>query len=72
MSEPQAAASTSGPESPVEQAVRRLDGLQDRPAEEHVEVYETVHADLRRALDGQDDGPGVGADETSGLGNAGS
>ena len=42
---------SAGAHSEVRSAMRRLDGLGDRPVEEHPEVYEEVHSVLRRSLD---------------------
>ncbi len=44
-------------DSPVGTAMRRLDGLGDRPVEEHPEVYEEVHTVLRRSLDDEGSTP---------------
>ena len=44
-------------DSPVGTAMRRLDGLGDRPVEEHPEVYEEVHTVLRRSLDDEGSSP---------------
>ncbi len=40
----------SGGDPRIAEAVDRLRGLADRPAEEHVEVYEAVHRVLHEAL----------------------
>lgn len=40
---------------PVDAALRRLEALPEMPLGEHAAVYEQVHADLRRALDGPSD-----------------
>lgn len=37
----------------VDEALGALDGLADRPVEEHVAVFERAHEQLRRALDAQ-------------------
>jgi hypothetical protein len=39
----------------VDAVVRSLDSLEGRPAEEHVQVYEAAHRDLRDALSGSDE-----------------
>jgi hypothetical protein len=36
--------------APIEHARRALDGLPQRPLEEHAPVYERLHAELQRAL----------------------
>ena len=36
----------------VDAALARLDGLEERPVEEHPEVFEAVHGALRGALGG--------------------
>jgi hypothetical protein len=42
----------------VDTVVESVAGLEDRPVEEHVEVFETAHEQLRRALDdAPDDAP---------------
>lgn len=35
----------------VDQVISAVEGLEERPLEEHVGVFETAHAELRRALD---------------------
>ncbi len=41
----------SFPSAPaVSEVLRRLDGLQDRPVSEHVEVFDDVHRRLQDAL----------------------
>ena len=35
----------------VDEVIRAVDGLGERPVEEHVGVFETAHEQLRRALD---------------------
>lgn len=49
----------------VDEVLERLDGLQDRPTDEHVEVFERAHEQLRRALDdpGASAGPGPSAED---------
>jgi hypothetical protein len=37
----------------VDDALQALDGLADRPVDEHVAVFEQTHERLRRALDAQ-------------------
>lgn len=37
----------------VDEALEALDGLAERPVEEHVAVFERAHEQLRRALDAQ-------------------
>ena len=37
----------------VEEALEAMDGLAERPVEEHVAVFERAHEQLRRALDAQ-------------------
>ena len=55
------AATEEFPESPaetltgvpaVDAALARLEGLEERPVEEHPEVFEAVHGALRSALGG--------------------
>ena len=41
--------------SGVAQALQRLEGLQDRPVTEHVEVFDGVHRSLQDALAGLDE-----------------
>ncbi|MCW2600627.1 MAG: hypothetical protein JWM02_2456 [Frankiales bacterium] len=38
------------PSSAVDAALARLDGLDDRPVGEHVEVFDAVHRSLQDAL----------------------
>ena len=38
------------PEDRVEAALAQLDGLEDRPVAEHVEVFDAVHRSLQDAL----------------------
>jgi len=56
----------------VDEVIASLEGLDGRPVEEHVEVYESAHDRLRRALDGADGVDGVdgvdGADGVDGVG----
>lgn len=40
----------TGAPSPVDAAIARLDGLEDLPVSEHVEVYDAVHRSLQDAL----------------------
>ncbi|MEP9364868.1 hypothetical protein ABLE68_18030 [Nocardioides sp. CN2-186] len=35
----------------VDEVIAAVEELEDRPLEEHVGVFETAHAELRRALD---------------------
>ena len=39
----------------VDAVLASLEGLEDRPVSEHVEVFEHAHEQLRRALDGAGD-----------------
>ena len=39
----------------VDTVIRSLESLEDRPAEEHVAVFEQAHEQLRRALDDAQD-----------------
>ncbi|MET1060080.1 MAG: hypothetical protein ABWX84_10805 [Nocardioides sp.] len=39
----------------VDAVLASLEGLEDRPISEHVEVFEHAHEQLRRALDGAGD-----------------
>jgi len=41
----------------VDEVIAAVEGLADRPLEEHVGVFETVHEQLRRALDAPVDDP---------------
>ena len=43
----------------VDEVIRAVEELDDRPLEEHVGVFESAHVQLRRALDdpGDDDHP---------------
>lgn len=36
----------------VDRVLHSLEGLQDRPVDEHVAVFESAHDQLRKALDG--------------------
>ncbi|MFC7493941.1 MULTISPECIES: hypothetical protein [unclassified Nocardioides] len=38
----------------VEEVITAVEALEERPLEEHVGVFETAHAELRRALDDTD------------------
>jgi len=38
----------------VDDVIRAVEALEERPLEEHVGVLETAHAELRRALDHTD------------------
>ena len=38
----------------VDGVIAAVEGLEERPLEEHVGVFETAHELLRRALDGQE------------------
>jgi hypothetical protein len=38
----------------VDDVIRAVEELEERPLEEHVGVFETAHAELRRALDHTD------------------
>lgn len=40
----------------VDAVLESVDGLEDTPVDDHVEVFEGAHDQLRRALDGQNDG----------------
>lgn len=52
--------SSQSADARVGDAVSRLDGLEDLPPEEHVEVYEQVHAVLAQSLaDAQADRAGA-------------
>jgi hypothetical protein len=35
----------------VDEVIRAIEELEERPVEEHVGVFETAHEELRRALD---------------------
>lgn len=35
----------------VDEVIAAVEGLEERPLDEHVGVFETAHAELRRALD---------------------
>ncbi len=43
----------------VDAVVVEVEGLEDRPVEEHVAVFENAHAELRRALDSRPVSPPV-------------
>lgn len=42
----------------VDAVIAAVEGLEDRPLEEHVRVFESAHEELRRALDSQAGQPG--------------
>ena len=44
----------------VDEVVRSLDTLAERPVDEHVEVFERAHEQLRRSLDADPAGPDPG------------
>ena len=46
----------------VDTVIAAVQGLEERPLEEHVGVFETAHELLRRALDGQE-APAAPTDE---------
>ena len=48
----------------VDTVLAAVEGLEERPLEEHIGVFETAHELLRRALDGQEP-PAAPADEQS-------
>lgn len=48
----------------VDTVIAAVQGLEERPLEEHVGVFETAHELLRRALDGQEP-PAAPTDEQS-------
>jgi hypothetical protein len=48
----------------VDTVIAAVEGLEERPLEEHIGVFETAHELLRRALDGQEP-PAAPADERS-------
>ena len=48
----------------MDTVIAAVEGLEERPLEEHVGVFETAHEQLRRALDGQEP-PRRPADEQS-------
>jgi len=48
----------------VDTVIAAVQGLEERPLEEHVGVFETAHELLRRALDGQGP-PAAPTDEQS-------
>jgi hypothetical protein len=49
----------------VDTVIAAVEGLEERPLEEHVGVFETAHELLRRALDGQEPTTAPQADEQS-------
>ena len=49
----------------VDTVIAAVEGLEERPLEEHVGVFETAHELLRRALDGQEPIAAPQADEQS-------
>jgi hypothetical protein len=51
----------------VDEVIRSVEQLEERPIEEHVGVFEAAHGALRRALDDHGDGPD--ASERSGAGD---
>ena len=46
----------------VDTVIAAVQGLEERPLEEHIGVFETAHELLRRALDGQE-APAAPTDE---------
>jgi hypothetical protein len=48
----------------VDTVIAAVQGLEERPLEEHVGVFETAHELLRRALDGQE-APAAPTDDQS-------
>ena len=50
----------------VDTVIAAVQGLEERPLEEHVGVFETAHELLRRALDGQE-APAAPTDDQSRL-----
>jgi hypothetical protein len=65
-SEPEAERVRTGVDR-VDEVIRSVEELEERPIEEHVGVFETAHSQLRRALDHVDDEP----DDEPGDGVAG-
>ena len=49
----------------VDTVIAAVEGLEERPLEEHVGVFETAHELLRRALDGQEPPAAPPTDEQS-------
>jgi hypothetical protein len=49
----------------VDTLIAAVEGLEERPLEEHVGVFETAHELLRRALDGKEPTTAPQADEQS-------
>jgi hypothetical protein len=49
----------------VDTVIAAVQGLEERPLEEHVGVFETAHELLRRALDGQETPAAAPTDEQS-------
>ena len=43
------------PDTPVDEALALLEGLEERPVSEHVEVFDGVHRALQDALAALDD-----------------
>jgi hypothetical protein len=41
----------------VDEVIEAVEGLEERPIEEHVGVFETAHEELRRALDAPQHAP---------------
>jgi hypothetical protein len=50
VTEDQPLAEATGADPRIAAAVARLDGLEDQPPAEHVEVYEEVHGVLQESL----------------------
>jgi hypothetical protein len=50
----------------VDDVVARIDGLDDRPLQDHAEEFEQAHQRLRRALDDIDPPAGPDASDASG------
>ena len=49
----------------VDTVIAAVEGLEERPLEEHIGVFETAHELLRRALDGQEGPAAPPTDEQS-------
>jgi hypothetical protein len=49
----------------VDTVIAAVEGLEERPLEEHIGVFETAHELLRRALDGQEPPAAPPTDEQS-------
>jgi hypothetical protein len=52
--EPEAETPWSTGDERVDQAVSRLDDLDERDVDEHADVYDTIHGDLADVLDDAD------------------